>query len=355
MSRPLWNGKLSFGTEWSFIRRTDLYTSQESFINDSDTKLNEDNGAGFVELSQRFGKVTAMVGLRYEHMDSRYYEGGKKMEEQSRTYDNLFPSVMLSFPIRDVRMRVNYTRKITRPAFSQLNGNVQYINRYTYQSGNPYLQPSYRDYVSLLTNYRWLTVMLDYAHVSDYIMSVYTQYGDDPEVALLQKQNAKSYHELTGMVNIAPKFGKYHPVLMAGVRAQLFDMVFRGETVKLDNPIGIFRFNNAYNLPFDAWLNLDFSWRTKGNAENMYLEDTWQCDLGLYKSFNNDKWSVKLQCNDLFSTANSGMVLRSDIREITMKKVLDTRNFSVTVRYKFNAAKSKYKGTGAGDSQKSRM
>ena len=106
VSRPFWNGKLSFGTEWSFIRRTDLYTSQESFINDSDTKLNEDNGAGFVELSQRFGKVTAMVGLRYEHMDSRYYEGGKKMEEQSRTYDNLFPSVMVSFPIRDVRMRV---------------------------------------------------------------------------------------------------------------------------------------------------------------------------------------------------------------------------------------------------------
>lgn len=128
VSRPLWNGKLSFGTEWSFIRRTNLYTSQESFINDSDTKLNEDNGAGFVELSQRFGKVTAMVGLRYEHMDSRYYEGGKKMEEQSRTYDNLFPSVMVSFPVRDVRMRVNYTRKITRPAFSQLNGNVQYIN-----------------------------------------------------------------------------------------------------------------------------------------------------------------------------------------------------------------------------------
>ena len=128
VSRPLWNGKLSFGTEWSFIRRTDLYTSQESFINDSDTKLNEDNGAGFVELSQRFGKITAMVGLRYEHMDSRYYEGGKKMEEQSRTYDNLFPSVMVSFPVRDVRMRVNYTRKITRPAFSQLNGNVQYIN-----------------------------------------------------------------------------------------------------------------------------------------------------------------------------------------------------------------------------------
>lgn len=31
------------------------------------------------------------------------------------------------------------------------------------------------------------------------------------------------------------------------------------------------------------------------------------------------------------------------------------RNIGITLRYKFNAAKSKYKGTGAGDSQKSRM
>lgn len=64
VSRPVWKGRLSFGTEWSFIRRTDLYTSRESFIDDSDTKIQEDNGAGFVELVQTFGKVTAMAGLR---------------------------------------------------------------------------------------------------------------------------------------------------------------------------------------------------------------------------------------------------------------------------------------------------
>lgn len=355
LSRPLWNGSLTVGTEWSFVRRTDIYASQESFIDNSNTKIHEDNGAGFAELSQRFGKVTAMIGLRYEHMDSRYYDNGKKMSEQSRIYNNIFPSAMVSFPLSNVRVRLNYARKISRPAFSQLNSNVQYINRYTYQSGNPYLKPVYRDYVSLLANYRWLTVMLDYAHVSDYIMSVYTQYGDNPEIALLQKQNAKSYNELTGMINAAPVFGIYHPVLMAGIRAQFFDIKFCGQTVKLNNPIGIIRFNNAINLPLDAWLNVDFSWRTEGNAENMYLEDTWQCDLGLYKSFCNDRWSVKLQCNDLFSTANSGMVLRSDVREIRMKKKLDTRNISVTVRYKFNATKSKYKGTGAGKDQKSRL
>lgn len=37
------------------------------------------------------------------------------------------------------------------------------------------------------------------------------------------------------------------------------------------------------------------------------------------------------------------------------KSVWDRQEFVVTIRYKLNAAKSKYKGTGAGDSQKSRM
>ena len=37
------------------------------------------------------------------------------------------------------------------------------------------------------------------------------------------------------------------------------------------------------------------------------------------------------------------------------KSAWDRQEFAVTVRYKFNTAKSKYKGTGAGDSQKSRM
>ena len=40
---------------------------------------------------------------------------------------------------------------------------------------------------------------------------------------------------------------------------------------------------------------------------------------------------------------------------IYQKNSYDNREFSVTIRYKLNTAKSKYKGTGAGESQKNRM
>ena len=63
VSRPFWNGKLSFGTEWSFIRRTDLYTSQESFINDSDTKLNEDNGAAIMRVERKWKNRAVLMTI----------------------------------------------------------------------------------------------------------------------------------------------------------------------------------------------------------------------------------------------------------------------------------------------------
>lgn len=352
---PIWRGQLAFGTEWSFFHRTDEYESGVEYINDSHSKIKETNGAGFAEIRQTLGKLNVSAGLRYEHVVSNYFENGVKMGEQSRVYHHLFPSAMLSMPIGHVRTRLSYSRKITRPAFSQLSSNVQYINKYTYQSGNPNLRPSIRDYVELMANYKWLTLMANYTHVKDYMMSVYTQYGETPEIALIQKQNIDGYSEVSGMVNVSPSFGKYHPSLMVAVRQQFLTIKYRGENLKLNKPMGILRFNNAYNLPLDAWLNADFSWRTSGNAENMYIGNTWQCDLGLYKAFAHDKWSVKLQCEDLFNTAKSSMTLENDIREMSLRKILDTRKFSITVTYKINATRSKYKGTGAGEDVKNRL
>lgn len=354
-TKTLWKGTFSFGTEWSHVNRADVYNSGNDMLSDSNAKVKENNTAAFVELSQSFGKLMLMAGLRYEHTDNSYYEYGIKMEQQSLVYNDLFPSVMASYPLGKVNTRLSYSRKITRPAFSQLNSNIEYINRYTYQSGNPFLKPSYRDYLSFSANYKWLMLMVDFTHYSDYIMSVYTEYPENPEIALLKKENSKSYNEFQAVMSLSPTFGIYHPTLMGAVRVQSFEMNFCGNTIQLDKPIGIIRLNNAIQLLFDVWMNADFSWRTSGNAENMELGSSHQIDLSVYKSFANDSWSIKVQCDDLLNSASTDVVLKSDIREFKMKKILDTRNLSITVRYKFNTTKSKYKGTGAGQEQKSRL
>ena len=352
---PLWKGKLEIGAEGSYVHRTDVFGNVENIIDASDTKIEENSTAAFVQLMQRLNKLTLIAGLRYEFLDSRYYEGGVKMGDESRTYSDLFPSLMLMYPLKNVRARLSYSRNINRPAFSQLSGNVKYINRYTYESGNPYLKPSYRDNLSLALNYKWLTGMIDYARVHDYIITSYSSYKDDPTIALLRKDNARGYDNLSLMVSVAPTFGKYHPQLMVATQMQNLEVQYRGETKKMNSPMTIVRFNNAINLPFDSWLNADFSWRSAGDTENIHLAQSWQFDISLYKAFWNDRLTVKLVCTDLFGSIRQKATIYSDIREIYLDKRLDTRNLELTVRYNFNPAKSKYRGQGAGNDVKSRF
>ena len=352
---PLWKGKLEIGAEGSYVHRTDVFGNVERIIDASDTKIEENSTAAFVQLMQRLNKLTLIAGLRYEYLDSRYYESGVKMGDESRTYSDLFPSLMLMYPLKNVRARLSYSRNINRPAFSQLSGNVKYINRYTYESGNPYLKPSYRDNLSLALNYKWLTGMIDYARVHDYIITSYSSYKGDPTIALLRKDNAPGYDNLSLMVSVAPAFGKYHPQLMVATQMQNLEVQYRGETKKMNSPMTIVRFNNAVNLPFDSWLNADFSWRSAGDTENIHLAQSWQFDISLYKAFWNDRLTVKLACTDLFASIRQKATIYSDIREIYLDKRLDTRNLELTVRYNFNPAKSKYRGQGAGNDTKGRF
>ena len=352
---PLWKGNIEIGAEGSYVHRTDVFGNVEKIISASDTKIEENSMAAFVQLMQRLNKLTLIAGLRYEYLDSRYYESGVKMGDESRTYSDLFPSLMLMYPLKNVRARLSYSRNINRPAFSQLSGNVKYINRYTYESGNPYLKPSYRDNLSLALNYKWLTGMIDYARVHDYIITSYSSYKDDPTIALLRKDNARGYDNLSLMVSAAPTFGKYHPQLMVATQMQNLEVQYRGETKKMNSPMAIVRFNNAVNLPFDSWLNADFSWRSAGDTENIHLAQSWQFDISLYNAFWNDRLTIKLACTDLFGSIRQKATIYSDIREIYLDKCLDTRNLELTVRYNFNPAKSKYRGQGAGNDVKNRF
>ena len=77
--------------------------------------------------------------------------------------------------------------------------------------------------------------------------------------------------------------------------------------------------------------------------------------MGLYKSFAHDRWSVKLQLNDVFDTWRQDMISYDALSSISSKKIYDTRDLSITVRYNFNSAHSRYKGRGAGNTDKSRL
>ena len=355
-SFPVWKGELRLGTEVSDIYRNDLYLADVDFITDNDTKIKETTSALFAEISQTFGKLSVSAGLRWEYTDSRYFLWGEKKDDQSRRYHNLAPSASLSLPIGNVSTNLSYMRKTSRPAFEQLSSAVRYLDRYSYESGNPNLKPIYRDYVSLSGSWRDIVVELTYYSTKNYFMWQTTPYPGNPAMTLLKMENMPRYNTFEAFANYSPcYFTIWRPTFMAGIIAQDFKLMHNGTEMKLNKPFGIFRFNNAIHLPWDMWLNVDFSAQTSGNGDNVYLKSRWNCDLGLYKSFANDTWSVKLQLNDLFNTYRQQMTQYDALSAVSVNKLYDTRDLSLTIRYNFNAARSRFKGRGAANSEKERF
>lgn len=76
--------------------------------------------------------------------------------------------------------------------------------------------------------------------------------------------------------------------------------------------------------------------------------------MGLYKSFFKERLSFQLQVTNLLEKDDVDCTIYSGIKTMT-DYITNLRRISLTMRYKFNATKSKYKGTGAGESQKNRM
>lgn len=110
VSHPLWQGSLSLGGEYAYAHRTNSYHNPEGLMADDNSRINELTAAGFAEYSRSWGKVNLQAGVRYEHVDFDYYEQDKHMDEQNRTYDNLFPSPMRTgnYPRSDIGISTFY-------------------------------------------------------------------------------------------------------------------------------------------------------------------------------------------------------------------------------------------------------
>ena len=355
VTAPLLGGEFSFGGEYSYSTRKSVYSVvPKGIIDDDRSRTEEGLATAFVEYARQFGPLSAQVGLRYEHVDFDYYEDDAYVAEQSRTYGDLFPSVALSAMLGKLGLQLGYSADISRPSYDQLRSNINYDNRYTYEGGNPFLVPTKSHNVNFAASYKWLTFSAGYSHIIDPIIQHSETYNDDPTIALFRQVNGEAYDKVYASLNLRPTIGIWRPSVMLGVQKQWFNMAVHGHN-PLDNPLATFRFNNTFDVKlFEVSLNMECT--TTGADENNYLrKPSFRADLSLYKSFMNDKLSVSFYVADLFKTnKNSVVTYYGTLREsIYEPKAL--RNINLTVRYKFNVSRSKYKGTGAGEGQKNRL
>lgn len=355
LSYPLFGGDLSVGGEYSFTNRNTNYAIIPNTLADNVIdRIKEGMASAFVTYNRDFGKLNMEAGLRYENVDFKYYDDGKYIAEQSKTYGEWFPSLSLSMPIGNVQMQLSYAADIDRPNYWVLRSGVQYSNHYTYETGNPFLVSEISRNISYDLAYKWLTFNLTYEHVSDPIYQTVEIYKDNATIGLMRMINGKSYNNVTSTLNLQPTFGIWHPMLSAMVEKQWFELQTR-DGQYLNKPVAMFRFNNTFDTKW-AMFSVMMTYITKGYEENHYIyKPMFNTDLSIYKGFLKDCLTLQLYVSDVFGTNDSHIIGKYGKLKETVFDEFSTSKISLTVRYKFNTTRSKYKGTGAGDSQKNRM
>lgn len=354
---PLMGGSLTYGAEYINTHRDDDYeVNRTDLLDNSYSTLEEQTVSPFMQYSRLtpIGNITA--GVRYEYVRFKYYDTGIYQPGQSRSFRNFFPTISYGTKIGKVMAQLSYTVKTKRPSYYQLSNNLSYMNRFTRQIGNPHLNNETNHTLELSGVWKFIQFMVNYKDSRNSIIYWAEQIPENEAITLVSHKNVKSLKSMTAYISAAPKIGIWSPQVNLGMQKPWFTLHTDVASYHLNRPIFMGNFNNAFSLPCGIMLSVDYRYQSKGNTMNVYLaKEQHVLDVTLSKSFLKDALTLEVKGNDLFYRNIDANLLYNQKMELLQVAKRGTRDITLTLRYKFNTARSKYKGTGAGNAELNRL
>ena len=351
---PLWKGNMAVGTEMSTTDSHGTFLNEEQLVPSTETDIHERNVAGFAQYGLVLNKWTVGLGVRYENIVRDYLSDGVKQDDVSRKYNNFFPNLSVSWNKGNWHWQLNANEKIHCPSYRQLSNFMQYDNRFLYEGGNPTLQPEKVFNAETMIMYKWLNISIGYKYLKD--VMVWTKYVyPEKEFAYTTVLNFDRNQLLYASVNVSPKFGIFRPTWKFNYSQQFFDTEKYGSSKALSKPLLLCSLYNKFALSETMNAAISLNAATTNADGFLMMKSNYSVNLQFDKSFANRTWIIYLSANDIFKTAKERWTMYGLGSGTTKDCYNYTRNISLQVTYNFNAKRSKYKGTGAGNEEKSRL
>ena len=365
LSYPIGQGMFQMGTEETFSRTKSNYTISGAAIPSSSSAVKEDNLAAFASYGFMLGQVAQVsAGFRYEHVNYAY-ENFLGDDDFSRRYDNLFPTLSIAGVLGPVQASLSYSAKTSRPDFESLNETFRYNNRYLLQSGNAKLQPQILQNLSLSAMLGVFALQADYARVNSAIMRWCEPY-DDQGVILSHYVNLdKPMYAYSAYVVATPTIGIWNINYTVGLQGQRLTLDLKDPTQPSGHrtlscngkPILIAQLQNTFSLGKGWQIELGGIYRSKGYSDLYYIYNSYvSLNAAVQKTLLKDgSLVIRLAGADLLGKEANNVLGDFGSYKIWQTNIRDTQKITLSVRYRFNSAQSKYKGTGAGSDAKARM
>jgi len=183
-STPFFNwGTIDLGVKADYIRYNILQRvvlrSVEINVPDNDFDMDMQKLGVYAIQKKQLGKLEYGVGLRLEQFKSNAIQRADQ-NTFFQEYLRVFPSVQLVYLVadHDQTIGLNYTKRINRPGFFDLNPYVSYEDPLNLETGNPALRPEIADLLELNYHQEWKRTSFDLTlynrSTNDAIQSVVT-------------------------------------------------------------------------------------------------------------------------------------------------------------------------------------
>ena len=358
VTAPVQRGELTFGEEITGVNRYNDFV-QDGFATDNHIHQQSSSWSLFVNYSLSIQKFSFSAGLRWQNEYNNYYIDGNLNDEMSPDYHVFIPRVSIDYQNGDWQHTLSYQTTRYNPPYGTLSSTIRYDGKYNYFTGNPFLQPQVHNDISWESKWKWIFFSLSYERIKDIYTNYYTAYDEvnHPGVTLNTFRTIPSANLYMLTFNLSPHIGIWQMNYSAYLYFQDCDLEPLGITHKFNGLITDFSFDNTFSFPHSWTLNVKAS--LSPYYESMYKQEktSGRVDLRLTKRFLKDKsLTVAVAANDIFRTDRTRATTYNGLnycQDIDVYR--DARDITINISWKFNATRSRYKGSHAGQSERNRL
>jgi iron complex outermembrane recepter protein len=346
------NSSLQSGWKSSQIK-TDNIASYQNFnglvwtedYNKSNHFLYKENiHALYGSMETKRKKFSMQVGLRYENTSYDARQLGNVQQKDSsfsRRYDGLFPSGYISYEV-DSSNTLTFTagRRIDRPPFQKLNPFTFIINKYTYQTGNPFFLPQFSWNLELSHQYKgMLTTSVSYSVIKNYFSQLFLT-DTAKGILYYSEGNVGRTHNIGLSATLIVSPFKWWSLTAQAVYNHKELKGYNGN-VNFKSDINQLNLNISNQLTVAKKYTVEVSGFYTGRARNDLQEvlyPTGQLSLGVSRPVLKKKGTLKFSARDIFYTnAMEGFTQFTSATEYFILR-RDSRVFNLSFTYRFGKA-----------------
>lgn len=292
-------------------------TWMPSTVSDYDISYTENIAAAYATATLRKGRFSAVVGLRGEYT----YTNGKG-SDVGQEYFSLFPNANFSYAL-DKQGRhslvAQYSRSISRPNFWNLTPDRMQISDYTYQTGNPFLNPAYVNTYSLTAVVaQKYSITLAVKRQKDAIQQMIVSDEKDPQMMNLTIVNMPVLHQYAATASLPVTLAKWW-TWNTNLTAAVQEQKLTAESDVEYDPLMQWNSSMTFTLPKSFYVDVDYWGYTNVVVSNVQVKSKHSLSLTLKKQIK-DQWTISCMLNELvprrqeliFGEEEFSRVLRQD-------------------------------------------